>query len=180
MTPHIRLGLVIAVALALTPPARAARNSSPAQVAMIANMPATFSLQAGQATMSGAAGSVQAQTAGSGRLIIRGQVRGRGGRVVVRIPLFLAANTRNFVVQALADADVAQASVYLAAPGMMARRTPLRGRLSLAMASARDQGHQFFALNRPLPSSLEIVFEDVPPQQARNFSLLLYLRDLGY
>jgi hypothetical protein len=147
---------------------------------MIATVPATFSLQAGQATVSGAAGSVQAQTAGHGRLIIRGQVRGLGGSVVVRIPLLLAANTRNFVVQALVNGGVTQASVYLAAPGVMARRRPLRGRLSLAMASARDQGRQFFALNRPLSSSLEIVLEDVPPRQARNFSLLLYLRDLGY
>ncbi len=81
-------------------PAQAAKSSAPAQVMMVATMPATFSLQAGQATVTGATASLQVQPSGRRTLMIRGQLVGHGRSAVVRIPVSLAANTRSFVVQA--------------------------------------------------------------------------------
>lgn len=159
-------------------PARAAKNSSPAQVMMVATMPATFSLQAAPATMSGASGTVQAKEAGRGRLLIQGRLIGQGGRAILRIPLSLAANTRSFVVQA--EGASGQASVYLSAPGFLARPMPMHAPASLAMATARDHGREYFALNQPLHSTLEIIFEDIARGQTRDFMLTLSMRDLGY
>lgn len=176
----MRLAVALAFAAVGVLPARAARNSPPAQVTMIATMPATFTLQAAPATVSGAAGSVQSQYAGNGRLLIRGQVRAWGGRAVVRIPISLAANTRNFVVQAVAQHGASPASIYMGGPGIMARRVPMHGGASLAMATAKDHGREFFSLNHPLQSTLEVVFENLPPGQTRTFRLLLGMRDLGY
>lgn len=173
------LGISLALAVLCPVAAFAAKNSSPAQVMMLATMPPAFSLQAAQASVNGASGGVQALAQGRGRLLIRGQLRGHGGRAVVRIPVSLAANTRSFVVQARGESP-AHATVCLAAPELMARRMPLRGQASLAMGLARNRGREFFTLNQPLRSILEIVFEDLPSGQAANFSLALSMRDLGY
>lgn len=173
---RLALGLVLAGTYLL--PARAAKNSSPAQVMMVATMPATFSLQAAPASLTNASGSVQMKEAGRGRLLIRGRLTGHGGRAVVRIPLSLAANTRSFVVQA--EEASGQASVYLSTPGLIARPMLMRAHAALALATARDHGREFFALNQPLHSSLEIVFENVGREESRDFTLTLSMRDLGY
>lgn len=174
--------LAVSLALATCCPvaALAAKDSGPAQVMMLATMPPTFSLQATQAAVSGASGNVQTQAEGRGRLLIRGELRGHGGRAVVRIPVSLAANTRSFVVHSQGRSLASNATVYLAASEMTARRVPMRGQASLAMGFARNHGHEFFTLNQPLQSVLEIVFEDLPAGQASNFSLVLSMRDLGY
>jgi hypothetical protein len=161
-------------------PARAAKNSAPAQVMMVATMPATFSLQAAQATLSGAAGAVHVQSGSPGRLLIQGQLRGQGRRAVVRIPLSLAANTRTFVVQALTEGGASHAIIHLAGPEIMARPAPLLGQSSLAMGLARNHGREFFTLNQPLHSTLEIIFEDLPREQTSSFSVALSMRELGY
>ena len=171
--------LGVSLALATLCPALAAKNSPPAQVIMLATMPPTFSLQAAQASVSGASGDVQSLAQAHGRLLIRGQLHGHGGRAVVRIPLSLAANTRSFVVQAGGE-SASHVTVSIAAPELMARRMPLRGQASLAMGLARNHGREFFTLNQPLHSILEIIFEDIPSGQTRNFSLALSMRDLGY
>ena len=168
----------LAVAGSCVLPARAAKNSSPAQVMMVATMPPVFSLQAAPATITGASGSIQVKESGRGRLLIRGRLTGHGGSAVLRIPLALAANTRSFVVQA--EGASGQASVYLSAPGFIARPMPMRAHESFAMAAARDHGREFFALNQPLHSTLQIVFADLAPGQARDFMLTLSMRDLGY
>ena len=149
---------------------------------MVATMPAAFSLQAAPAHLSGAAGTVQVQSGGHGRLLIRGQLRGQGGGgvAVVRIPLSMAANTRSFVVRALAEGATSRATIYLESPEIMARRMPMRGAAALAMGLAKDRGREFFALNQPLHSTLEIVFEDLPRQQNKSFSIALTMHALGY
>ena len=173
------LGVSLALATLCPVPALAAKNSPPAQVIMLATMPPTFSLQAAQASVSGASGDVQSLAQAHGRLLIRGQLHGHGGRAVVRIPLSLAANTRSFVVQAGGE-SASHVTVSLSAPELMARRMPLRGQASLAMGLARNHGREFFTLNQPLHSILEIIFEHIPSGQTRNFSLALSMRDLGY
>jgi hypothetical protein len=147
---------------------------------MVATMPPTFSLQAAQATVTGASATLQVRSAGRGTLLIRGQLRGNGRRAVVRIPLGLAANTRSFVVQAQLQGGNRRGSVYLGASGLVARRVPMRGQPSLALAAARNYGREFFSLNQPLHTTLEIVFEDLPAGQASDFSVSLNMRDLGY
>lgn len=173
-----RVAIGVAVAGSCVIPAGAAKNSSPAQVMMVATMPATFTLQAAQATITGASGTVQIKEAGRGRLLIRGRVSGQGGRALVSIPLSLAANTRSFVVQA--EGASGEASVYLSSPGLIARIMPMRSHAAFAMATARDHGREYFALNQPLHSTLEIVFADLGRGQARDFMLALSMRDLGY
>lgn len=147
---------------------------------MVATMPATFSLQAAPATLTGATGSLRVEGPGHGTLMIRGQLRGHGRSAVVRIPLSLAANTRSFVVQAQLQGGNRRGSVYLGAPGLVARRIPMRGQPSLALAAARNYGREFFSLNQPLRTTLEIVFNDLPAGQASDFTVSLTLRDLGY
>jgi hypothetical protein len=175
-----RLAIALALASVSAVPARAAKNSAPAQVIMVATMPATFSLQAAQATVSGAAGTVQVQSGSPGRLLIQGQLRGQGSRTVVRIPLSLAANTRTFVVQALTKGGASHAIIHLAGPEIMTRPAPLGGQTSLAMGLARNHGGEFFTLNHPLHSTLEIIFEDLPREQTSSFSVALSMRELGY
>lgn len=160
-------------------PAQASKNSAPAQVMMVAIMPAIFSLQAAPATVTGASASLQVQPSGRGTLMIRGQLVGHGRRAVVRIPVSLAANTRSFVVQAQLRGN-RPASVYLGAPGLVARRMPMHGQPSLALAAARTYGREFFTLNQPLHTTLEIVLDDLPAGEAGDFSVTLTLRDLGY
>jgi len=99
---------------------------------------------------------------------------------VVRIPVSLAANTRSFVVRALAEGATSPATIYLEGPEIMARRMPLRGSAALAMAMAKDRGSEFFALNQPMHSTLEIVFEDLLRQQNKSFSIALTMHALGY
>jgi hypothetical protein len=111
-------------------------------------------------------------------LLIRGRLDGHGGRAVVLIPLALAANTRGFVVQA-EDAS-GQASIYLSAPGFFSRPMPMRPHASFAMATAADHGREFFALNQPLHSTLQVVFQVLARGEARDFTLTLGMRDLGY
>lgn len=160
--------------------ASAARNSSPAQVTLIATMPATFSLQTAQATVTGASGAVQVRSTGRGAAFIRGQLRGQGGTAVVRIPVLLAANTRSFVVQGDMQHGSARGTIFLNSPGLMARRTPLRGQAFLAMGTARNNGREFFALDHPLHSTLEIVFQNLPAGETSSFRIAVNMRDLGY
>ncbi|MGE5204955.1 MAG: hypothetical protein ACM3PW_05035 [Chlamydiota bacterium] len=175
-----RFAITLALAGLGVLPAQAAKNSAPAQVMMVATMPATFSLQAAPATLTGATGSLRVEGPGHGTLMIRGQLRGHGRSAVVRIPLSLAANTRSFVVQAQLQGGNRRGSVYLGAPGLVARRIPMRGQPSLALAAARNYGREFFSLNQPLRTTLEIVFNDLPAGQASDFTVSLTLRDLGY
>jgi len=174
------LAVSLAVAIFYPVPALAGKNSGPSQVMMLATMPPAFSLQAAQASVNGASGNVHTQAEGRGRLLIRGQLRGHGGRVVVRIPVSLAANTRSFVVRSQGQSLASNATIYLAAPEMTARPAPMRGQTSLAMGFAKNYGHECFVLNQPLHSVLEIVFENLPAGQASNFSLVVSMRDLGY
>lgn len=146
---------------------------------MVAIMPATFSLQAAPATVTGATASLQVQPSRRGTLVIHGQLLGHGRSAVVRIPVSLAANTRSFVVQAQFHGN-RRGSVYLGAPGLVARRLPLRGQPSLALAAARNYGRQFFTLSQPLHTTLEIVLDDLPAGEAGDFSVTLTMRDLGY
>ena len=166
--------------MASVQPAHAVKNSSPAQVTMIATMPATFTLQASSAVVIGASGTVQTQATGRGVLLVRGQMIGHGGRVVLRIPISLAANTRSFIVHAQMQEATGHATISLNAPGLMARAVPMRSQRPLAMAVARNHGREFFALNQPLHSVLEIVLENLPAGQTSNFALSLTMRDLGY
>jgi hypothetical protein len=174
------LAISVAVAFVSAVPVHAAKNSAPAQVMMVATMPPTFSFQAAQASVSGAAGTVQVQSEGHGRLLIRGQLRGQGGAAVVRIPVSLAANTRSFVVRAFAEGATSGATIYLESTEIMARRMPMRGSAPLALAMVKDRGREFFALNQPLHSTLEIVIENLPSGQIKNFRIGLTLRELGY
>lgn len=160
-------------------PAQAAKNSAPAQVMMVAVMPATFSLQAAPATVNGATASLQVQPSGRGTIMIRGQLLGHGRSAVVRIPVSLAANTRSFVVQAQLQGNH-RGSVYLGAPGLVARRMPLRGQPSLALAAARNYGREFFTLTQPLHTTLEIILDDLPAGEAGGFTVSLTMSDLGY
>lgn len=160
--------------------AGAAKNSSPAQVTLIATMPATFSLQAGSATVTGASGTVQVRSTGRGTALISGQVRGQGGTAMVRVPISLAANTRTFVVQANMQHGSARGTIFLNSPGLMARRMPLRGQAFLAMATARNDGREFFLLDRPLQSTMEIVFPNLPSGETSSFRIVVNMRDLGY
>ncbi len=146
---------------------------------MVATMPATFSLQAASATVTGAGATLQVQPSGRGTLMIRGQLVGHGCSAVVRIPVSLAANTRSFVVQAQLQGNH-RGSVYLGAPGLVARRLPLHGQPSLALAAARNYGREFFTLNQPLHTTLEIVLDDLPAGEAGDFAVTLTMRDLGY
>jgi hypothetical protein len=171
-------GLLLLVAS--VPPAYAAKNSAPAQVTMIATMPATFALQAGSGTVVGASGTVQTQATGRGELLVRGQLLGHGNRAVLHIPISLAANTRSFVVHAQMQETTGHAIVSLNAPGLMARSLPMRSQRPLAMGIARNHGREFFALNQPLHSVLEIVVENLPAGQTSNFALSLTMRDLAY
>ena len=173
-----RMTIVLALASVSAVSAHAAKNSAPAQVMMVATMLATFSLQAVPATLTGAGGTVQVQGGGHGRLMIRGQLHGRGGAAVVRIPVSLAANTRSFVVQAVGEGATSRATIYLESSEIMARRMPLHGSAALAMGMAKDRG--FFALNQPLHSTLEIVFENLPREQSKSFSITLTMQALGY
>lgn len=175
-----RLGVALAMTSVIVVPVHAAKNSAPAQVMMVATMPPTFSLQAAPASVVGAAGTVQVQNGGHGRLLIRGHLRGQGGAAVVRIPLSLATNTRSFLLRALAEGATSHATIYLESPKIMARRMPMGGSAALAMAMAKDRGREFFTLNQPLHSTLEIVFENLPREQSNNFSIALTMRDLGY
>ena len=174
--------LAIALALASISPVsvQAAKNSAPAQVMMVATMPATFSLQAASATLTGAGGTVQVQGEGHGRLMIRGQLHGRGGAAVVRIPVSLAANTRSFVMQAVGEGATSRATIYLESSEIMARRMPMRGSAALAMGMAKDCGREFFALNQPLHSTLEIMFDNLPRGKGKSFSITLTMHSLGY
>ena len=175
-----RFAISLALAGLVVLPVQAAKNSAPAQVMMVATMPPTFSLQAAPATVTGASATLRVQGAGRGAMMIRGQLRGQGRSAVVRIPLSLAANTRSFVVQAQLRGGNRRGSVYLGAPGLVARRLPMRGQPSLALAAARNYGREFFTLNQPLHTTLEIVFDHLPPGQASDFTVSLTLRDLGY
>jgi len=179
---NIPLGRTVGLALLLIclGPVYAAKNSPPAQVTMVATMPATFSLQAGQSTIVGATGTVQVQSTGRGVLLVRGHLLNRGGRAILRIPLALAANTRSFVVQANMQDGNGRGTAYLTAPEIMARRMPMRGQTFLAMAVARNHGREFFVLDHPLRSTLEIVFTELPSTQSGRFSLTLNMRELGY
>lgn len=179
---NIPLGRAVGMGILLIclGPAYAAKNSPPAQVTMVATMPATFSLQAGQAAMIGASGTVQVQGTGRGVLLVRAHLLNEGGRAILRIPLALAANTRSFVVQANVQDGNGRGTAYLLAPGLMARRMPMRGQTFLAMAVARNHGREFFALDHPLRSTLEIVFPELPSTQSGKFSLTLSMRELGY
>ena len=174
------LAIAVAVTLLSAVPVHAAKNSAPAQVMMVATMPPTFSLQAVQASVAGAAGTVQVQSGGHGRLLVRGQLRGQGGAAVVRIPLSLAANTRSFVVRALAEGTTSGATIYLESPEIMARRMPMHSSAALAIGMAKDRGRDFFALNQPLHSTLEIILENLPSDRINNFRIALTMRDLGY
>ena len=147
---------------------------------MVATMPATFSLQAAPATVTGASGVVRMQGGQRGRILITGQLRGQGGGVIVRIPMTLAANTRSFVVRAVTEEATSHATIYLEGEGIMARRMPMRGSTALAMGMAKDRGREFFALNQPLRSILEIVIENLPSGQIHSFRITLDMRDLGY
>jgi hypothetical protein len=158
----------------------AAKHSAPAQVMMVATMPPTFSLQAAPATLSVAVGTVQVQSGGPGRLLIRGYLRGEGGAAVVRIPVSLAANTRSFMVRAFAEGATSHATIYLESPEIMARRMPMPGAAALAMGIAKNRGSEFFALNQPLHSTLEIVIENLPSGQINNFHVALTMHSLGY
>ena len=173
-----RLAIVLALGSVSAVSVQAAKNSAPAQVMMVATMPATFSLQATPATLTGAGGTVQVQGGGNGRLTIRGQLRGQGGAAVVRIPVAWAANTRSFVVQAMGEGATSRATIYLESSEIMARRMPLRGSAALAMGMAKDRG--FFALNQPLHSTLEIVFDNLPREEGKSFSITLTMHSLGY
>lgn len=173
-----RAAMSLAIAGSCVVAARAAKNSSPAQVTMVATMPATFSLQAAPATLTNASGPVEVKAAGRGRLLIRGRVTGQGGRAVLSIPLSLAANTRSFVVRA--ESASGEASVYLSAPGFIGRPMPMRSHQSFAMATARNHGREFFTLNQPLHSTLQVIFEGLARGQARDFMLTVSMRDLGY
>jgi hypothetical protein len=173
-----RLAIALALASFSAVQVQGAKNSAPAQVMMVATMPPTFSLQAAPATLAGATGTVQAQSGGHGRLLIRGQLRGQGGAAVVRIPVSLAANTRSFLVRARAEGATSHATIYLESPQIMGRRAPMRRSAILAMGMAKDRG--FFALSQPLHSTVEIVFEDLPRQQNMLFSIALTMHALGY
>lgn len=173
-----RVTIPLALASVGAVSAHAAKNSAPAQVMMVATMPATFSLQAAPATLAGAVGTVQVQSGGHGRLMIRGQLRGQGGTAVVRIPVSLAANTRSFVVRALAEGATSRATIYLESQEIMARRMPMRGSPALAMGMAKDRG--FFGLNQPLHSTLEMVFDNLPREESKSFSITLTMHSLGY
>lgn len=173
-----RVLLILAVMGTCAASANAAKNSLPAQVTMMATMPATFSLQAASATVTGASGIVQVESVGRGAMVIRGRLRGQGGTTVVRVPVALAANTRSFVVRATMLDGNGRGTAYLAAPELMGRRMPLRGQTFLAMGVASN-GRQFFALNHPLHSTLEIVL-DVPRGETSNFRVALSMRELGY
>ena len=174
------MAILVATAFASAIPAHAAKNSAPAQVMMVATMPATFSLQAAPASLTGAVGTVHVQGGGHGRLLIRGHLRGQGGAARVRIPVYLAANTRSFVVRALAEGATPRATIYLESPEIMARRMPMRGAGALAMGLAKDRGREFFALNQPLHSTLEIVFDNLPREDGKSFSLTLTMHTLDY
>lgn len=178
--PLGRLAIALALAFVSGFPAHAAKNSAPAQVMMVATMPPTFSLQAAPATLTGAAGTVQVQSGGHGRLLIRGQLRGQGGVAVVRIPVSLAANTRSFVVRALAEGATSRTTIYLECHEIMARRMPMRSSSALAMGIAKDRGREFFALNQPLQSTLEIVFDNLRREESKSFSITLTMHSLGY
>jgi len=175
-----RLAIALALASVSAVPAHAAMNSAPAQVMMVATMPPTFFLQAAPATVTGAVGTVQVQGGKGGRLTIRGQLSGHGGRATVRIPVSLAANTRSFVVRALAESASSHATIYLESPEVLARRIPMGTSAALAMGMAKDREGEFFALNQPLHSTLEIVIENLPSGQISNFRIALTMRDLGY
>jgi hypothetical protein len=175
-----RLAIALALGSASAVPVHGAKNSAPAQIMMVATMPPTFSLQAAPATLSGAAGTVQVQSGGHGRLLIRGQLWGQGGTAVVRIPVSLAANTRSFVVRAFAEGATSHTTIHLESPEMMGRRMPMRGSAALAMGMAKERGREFFALNQPLPSTLEIVIENLPSGQVNNFRIALTMHALGY
>ncbi len=175
-----RLAIALALASASAVPAHGAKNSAPAQVMMVATMPPTFSLLAASATLTGTTGTVQMQSQGHGRLLIRGQLRGQGGAAVVRIPVSLAANTRSFVVRALAEGPTSHATIYLDSAEMIARRMPMGSSAALAMGMAKDRGRAFFALNQPLHSTLEIVIENLPSGQINNFHVALTMHSLGY
>ncbi|HSB74689.1 MAG TPA: hypothetical protein VLC12_03515 [Terriglobales bacterium] len=178
---HLR-GVAAALMLAVfcAVPAQAAKDSSAAQVTLLATMPPSFALQAAPASVVGAAGSVQVQGNGRNRLWIRGQVRGRGGKAVVRIPISLAANTRNFILQARPEPGASPATISVSSPDLLGRAMPLRSRTPLAMGIARNHGREFFTLDRPLHSTLEIVLEGLQPGEARNIELELTMCDLGY
>lgn len=175
-----RSAIALTLASVCAVPARAAKYSAPARVMMVATVPPTFSLQAAPATLTGAAGSVQVQSAGRARLLVRGRLRGEGDRVVVRIPVSLAANTRSFVVRAFTEGAIPHATIYLGGPEIMARPMPMRGSATLAMGMAKDRGHEFFAFDQPLHSTLEIIIENLPSGQINNFRIALTLRELGY
>lgn len=147
---------------------------------MVATMPPTFSLQAAPATVTGASGVVRIEGGQRGRIHISGQLRGRGGAAVVRIPMTLAANTRSFVVRAVAEEATSHATIYLDGEEIMSRRMPMLGSSALAMGMAKERGRGFFTLNRPLRSTLEIVIENLPSGQLNNFRITLSMRDLGY
>ena len=170
--------MALAMAFVSAVPVHAAKNAAPAQVMMVATMPPTFSLQAAPASVVGAAGTVEVQNGGPRRLMIRGHLRGRGGAAVVRIPVSLAANTRSFVVRALGEGATSRATIYLESKEIMARRMPMRGSTALAMGMAKDR--EFFALNHPLHSTLEVVFEDLPRGQSNDFNITLSIHSLGY
>ena len=144
---------------------------------MIATMPPTFSVQAAQATITGAAGSIDVKGDGRSALLVRGQLRGQGGNVVVHIPVSLAANTRSFVVQAVMEG---RGTAYLTGPGLITRRVPLQGQAYLAMGATGSRGRAFFTLDQVLHTTLEIVLNDLEPGQSSNFSIRLEMRDLGY
>ncbi len=57
---------------------------------------------------------------------------------------------------------------------------PLHGQPSLALAAARNYGREFFTLNQPLHTTLEIVLDDLPAGEAGDFAVTLTMRDLGY
>lgn len=147
---------------------------------MVATMPATFSLLAARPTITDASGTVQVQSRGRGAIIVRGQLHSKGGNAILRIPVTLAANTRSFVVQANIREGHGRGTAYLIAPGLMARRMPLHGQPFLAMAVAKGYGREFFVLDHPLHSTLELVFQDLPTTQIEQFSLVLSMRELGY
>jgi hypothetical protein len=55
---------------------------------------------------------------------------------------------------------------------------PMRGSPALAMGMAKDRG--FFGLNQPLHSTLEIVFDNLPREESKSFSITLTMHSLGY
>jgi|SRR5579871_2106360 len=159
-------------------PAQAARNSNPAQVMMVATMPASFSLQAQPAALMGASGSVQVTGAGRNYLVIHGRTLGQGANAVVSIPIQLATNTQSFVVQARMEGGTGAEMIRLHGTRIMGRARPMRGETNLAMGVAGS--HEYFALNHPLHGSLEIYLGRLPAGQERTFQILLSVRDLGY